>query len=114
MLEFEENNQPIEAHVTAPAGFVVIPLEQYNDLLMAAEPSYIPVSVGRPTWPTNSQELEARINPDWLCTTVREMIKYKYGAAVLDEYELKTPDDIYIPTITIAVRKQALQEPEEL
>lgn len=114
MLEFEETNAgreqaPMKAEVNAPAGFVVIPLEQYNELLIAAEASYIPVKVSKETW-NGGATIIAEVDKDWLCTVARELLKQRYSPEELAQYDMVSPDDVYSSSITIAKRRP--QEPD--
>ena len=109
MLEFEETNAereqaPMKAEVNAPAGFVVIPLEQYNELLIAAEASYMPVKVSKESW-NGGATIVADVDKDWLFTTARELLKQRYSPEELEHYDLVPPDDIYNPSVTIAKRR---------
>jgi len=117
MLEFEETEReqaPMKAEVNAPAGFVVIPLEQYNELLLAAEGQHIPVKVQKTTW-NGGNTIEAVIDSEWLHAVGEGLAMAKYGTEAMSDYNIVDPDSIYISSVTIAVRKPTPpSEPEEL
>lgn len=116
MLEFEETGReqaPMKAEVNAPAGFVVIPLEQYNELLMAAESQPVPVKVQKTTW-NGGDTIEVVIDAEWLHAIGEGLAMAKYGAEAMSDYNIVDPDSIYSPSVTIAVRKPTPpSEPDE-
>lgn len=112
MLEFEETEReqvPVKAEVMTPAGFVVIPLERYNELLLAAEAARVPVKVQKTAW-NDGQTIEVTIDSEWLYAVGEGLAMEKYGAKAMAAYALVDPDAIYSPSITIATRRPAETE----
>jgi len=105
MLEFEDTNVPIKAEVTAPTGFVVVPIEEYNKLLLAAANSK-PVKIRKSVW-GEREEIEALVDVDWLRALAVDLMKQRYSDEELAQYDIVAPDDVYNPTVTIAKRKPA-------
>lgn len=110
MLEFEDEKVPMKVDVIAPAGFVVIPVEQYNELLIAANAA--PIKVRKSVW-DGHDEIDAVVDSEWVRTVALNLMQQRYSEDELGQYDLVPHDDIYNPTITIAKSKpQAPVEPD--
>lgn len=112
MLEFEETNVPkMNVEVTAPSGFVVVPIEQYNKLLReAAQPPESHIKVRTTNW-NGGETIEAEVDVDWLLEAAQRIMRQRYSAEELERYIDMKPDDVYNPSLVIAKRRP--QEPEE-
>lgn len=114
MLEFEEASVPkMNVEVSAPNGFVVVPVDTYNELLRkAAQPTETHIKVSMTNW-NNRETIEAEVDVEWLLAAAIEIAKQRYSDEELEQYSFMRPDDVYNPSLNIAKRKPAAQEPEE-
>lgn len=110
MLEFEDeqvNVPKMNVEVSAPSGFVVVPIDTYNELLQkAAQPTESHIKVRKTNW-NGGETIEAEIDVEWLLAVAQEIMRQRYSDEELEQYVIMGPDDVYNPALVIAKRKPA-------
>lgn len=99
MLEFENEQAPVKATAEVPEGFVVVPLERYNELLLAAN-SMPTLRIKRSIF--SKAHIDIEIDRDWLYYTALELLKLRYTPEELDAWDVVPIDDVYVSDVTIA------------
>lgn len=99
MLEFEDNAQ-MRANVEAPTGFVVLPIEQYNELLQAANKPPM-FTVAEKTWITDGA-IEIELDTRAIYKQAMEMLLKTYTPEELAKYDIVPLDKMYFNSPTIA------------
>lgn len=106
MLSFEEENKPnqmkMTAEVVVPTGFVVLPIDQYDQLLLDATSRPV-IKVELSAFTKNA--IEVVIDRDWLYEAAMSIMRRRYTPEELAQFDIIPVDDVYVGDVKIAKRK---------
>lgn len=112
MLRFEETNgtqapaAPTAATLPflAGDGYVVLPINDYNELLRRADAAYNAVRISRISY-MDTKPIEASIDKYWLYDLLMCKLSDTYTEQDLADYAYKqSAEELYVPDITLAER----------
>lgn len=106
MLEFEDNStqERPKVEATMPDGFVMLPISEYNKLLLAANKPW-PMQLKLSSWVVGKNlavEFDGRAIYRWAL----EQLKQQYTGEELADLRIRPFNDVFVCDMTIAETKR--------
>lgn len=113
MLEFEETKEAKDSHNEVRSvtnGYVMLPIDEYNNLLRIADAASNAVTLSRRDY-HKTKPIEATIDKHWLYRLLMDKLHEQYSLRDLAGYEMtRSADDLLVLDITLAKLPETTEE----